>query len=82
METIETLKEKLMPLYQKMLDECKSEGDGLVPFCVQWGRKYPMASGKNILFVGKTTNGCASTTIWILSLTVRPTNVVLHDRTK
>lgn len=57
METIETLKEKLMPLYQKMLDECKSEGDGLVPFCVQWGRKYPMASGKNILFVGKATNG-------------------------
>lgn len=57
METIETLKARLIPLYQKMLDECRPQEAGLVPFCVQWGREFPMTSGKDILFVGKATNG-------------------------
>lgn len=57
METIETLKAKLIPLYQKMSDECKPQEAGLIPFCVQWGREFPITPGKGILFVGKTTNG-------------------------
>lgn len=49
------LKEKLLPLYENLLKNIDSEK--IVPFCMQWGDKFPVEEKNGILFVGKATNG-------------------------
>jgi hypothetical protein len=48
------LKEKLVPLYEKMLKDIPTN-IRLSPFCLQWGKDYSI--NKGILFIGKATNG-------------------------
>jgi len=51
------LKNKLLPLYKKLLTDVSSIDYDLYPFAVQWGEKYKSTGKKGILFVGKATNG-------------------------
>jgi len=50
-----TLKEKLLPLYSRMLGN--NTYQNICSFCVQWGKNFPQKQNDGILFVGKAVNG-------------------------
>ena len=52
----ESLKEKLYPLYNSLLETTISEKE-IYTFCMQWGNQFPLEEKSGILFVGKATNG-------------------------
>lgn len=49
---------QLKPLYDELIESVKEFQDmELVPFCIQWGSKYPTHNNKGIMFYGRATNG-------------------------
>jgi hypothetical protein len=49
------LKEKLLPIYSRMLENNTYED--VCTFCMQWGKNFPTKQNDGILFIGKAVNG-------------------------
>lgn len=47
------LKAVIKPLYTALCHSISSNKEKLVPFCIQWGSRYPVSENTGILFVGK-----------------------------
>ena len=63
----ETLRTYLIPLYKNLLEKNISEKD-VYPFCMQWGKQFPIEEKSGILFIGKATNGWINNSINIEDL--------------
>lgn len=51
----------LKPLFVELMQSVAGFGKDLVPFCIQWGRLYPVQSHSGIVFYGRATNGWVTT---------------------
>lgn len=58
METLtQKLHDGLKPLYEELINHCGPYCDeSVVPFIMQWGKKFPTEERDGILFVGRATN--------------------------
>lgn len=51
----------LKPLFVELMQSVAGFGKDLVPFCIQWGRLYPVQNHSGIVFYGRATNGWVTT---------------------
>ena len=56
-EFAKTLKRRLYPLYESLIQSVKGFSYSKAFFCMQWGRNFPETEHAGILFVGRATNG-------------------------
>lgn len=56
-EFAKTLRRRLYPLYESLIQSVKGFSYSKAFFCMQWGRNFPESEHAGILFVGRATNG-------------------------